>query len=189
MKFLLLFFIFLLLVNCSKPKTVLICGDHVCVNKAEAEQYFEENLSIEVKVIDKKIKKEINLVELNLKNDEEGKRKIFLSSKSNMDKRLKTLSNDEIIKIKERIKEKKISKKIEKNEIKTKNIIKKKTQKIMKTKKIDTKNNKILNKNVKKTKDIVDVCTILEKCSIDEISKYLLEQGKKKNFPDLTTRQ
>tara|TARA_X000000950_G_C13539109_1_gene506844 strand:- start:67 stop:303 length:237 start_codon:yes stop_codon:yes gene_type:complete len=78
MKILLLFFTFLFLVNCSKPKTVLICGDHVCVNKAEAEQYFEENLSIEVKVIDKKIKKEINLVELNLKNDEKGKRKIFL---------------------------------------------------------------------------------------------------------------
>ena len=40
--------------NCSKPKTVLICGDHVCVNKAEAEQYFEENLSIEVKIVNKK---------------------------------------------------------------------------------------------------------------------------------------
>ena len=129
MKILLLFFIFLFLVNCSKPKTVLICGDHVCVNKAEAEQYFEENLSIEVKVIDKKIKKEINLVELNLKNDEKGKRKIFLSSKSNKEKRLKTLSNDEIIKIKERIKEKKTLKKVKKNEIKTKNIIKKKRHK------------------------------------------------------------
>ena len=37
--------------------------------------------------------------------------------------------------------------------------------------------------------NIVDVCTILEKCSIDEISKYLLEQGKKKEFPDITIRQ
>ena len=42
------------LLGCNKPKTVLICGDHVCVNKAEAKQYFEENLSIEVKVIKKK---------------------------------------------------------------------------------------------------------------------------------------
>ena len=42
--------------NCSKPKTVLICGDHVCVNKSEAEQYFKENLSIEVKIVDKKNK-------------------------------------------------------------------------------------------------------------------------------------
>ena len=111
MKILLPFFIFLFLVNCSKPKTVLICGDHVCVNKAEAKQHFEENLTIEVKVIDKKIKEVINLIELNLKNDEKGKRKIFLSSKSNVDKKLKTLSNDEIIKIKEKIKEKNASKK------------------------------------------------------------------------------
>ena len=41
----------------------------------------------------------------------------------------------------------------------------------------------------KKRKNVVDVCTILEKCSIDEISKYLLKQGKKKDFPDITARQ
>ena len=29
---------------------------------------------------------------------------------------------------------------------------------------------------------VVDVCTILEKCSIEEISKFLLEQGKKKEI-------
>ena len=55
----LFFFYFFFLTNCSKPKTVLICGDHVCVNKAEAEQYFEENLSLEVKILNKKRKKEI----------------------------------------------------------------------------------------------------------------------------------
>ena len=43
--------------------------------------------------------------------------------------------------------------------------------------------------NSKKEIEVVDVCTILEKCSIDEISKFLLEQGKKKNFPDITIRQ
>ena len=40
-----------------------------------------------------------------------------------------------------------------------------------------------MNKN---QKEVVDVCTILKKCSIDEISKYLLKQGKKKDFPDIT---
>ena len=50
----LLIFIFLLISNCSKPKTVFICGDHVCVNKAEAKSYFENNLTLEVQVIDKK---------------------------------------------------------------------------------------------------------------------------------------
>ena len=43
MKYFLLTVSFLLLANCGKPKTVLICGDHICVNKAEAEEYFYEN--------------------------------------------------------------------------------------------------------------------------------------------------
>ena len=34
-----------------------------------------------------------------------------------------------------------------------------------------------------------DVCTILEKCSIDEISKYILKKGKTKDFPDITIRK
>ena len=45
------------------------------------------------------------------------------------------------------------------------------------------------NKNANKVKyDVVDVCTILKECSIDEISKYLLKEGKK-SFPDITIRQ
>ena len=67
MKFSLSILLILFLAACNKPKTVLICGDHVCVNKSEAKQYFEENLSIEVKIIDKKKKKKFDLVELNLK--------------------------------------------------------------------------------------------------------------------------
>ena len=57
MKNILVLVIFFFLSNCSKPKTVLICGDHICINKVEAEQYFEKNLSIEVKVVDKKKKR------------------------------------------------------------------------------------------------------------------------------------
>ena len=59
--------IFLFIYSCtSKPKTVLICGDHVCINKKEAEQYFEKNLSIEVKIINNKNQQETDLVNLNL---------------------------------------------------------------------------------------------------------------------------
>ena len=36
---------------------------------------------------------------------------------------------------------------------------------------------------------ITDICTILEKCSIDEISKYLVKQCKKKKFPYITIRE
>ena len=41
----------------------------------------------------------------------------------------------------------------------------------------------------KKQNDVVDICTIIKKCSINEISKYLLNQGKKRDFPDITKRQ
>ena len=73
MKFLSLISILFFLVNCSKPKTVLICGDHVCINKKEAKQFFEENLSLEVKIIDSKIKESVDLVELNLRENKKVK--------------------------------------------------------------------------------------------------------------------
>ena len=93
-------FIFILsifiLQSCSKPKTVLICGDHVCVNNKEAEQYFKENLSLEVKVIDNKKTKEDNLVELNLKTTEKGEKQVKIYSKKETNKTIKTLSKLEI---------------------------------------------------------------------------------------------
>ena len=170
-KFFLSIFI-LTLIGCSKPKTVLICGDHVCINKSEAKQYFEENLSIEVKIIDKKRKKEVNLVELNLLSSSNGKKEVTISEKQNTEKDLKPLSKEDIIIIKKNIKKKK--------KIAKKNVIIKKQKK---------KNISSSSKNLnKKKKDVVDICTILKDCSIDEISKYLLMQGKKKDFPDITRR-
>ncbi len=184
--------------NCSKPKTVLICGDHICVNKAEANQYFEENLTIEVRIIGKKINKNFDLVELNLKQKENGKKKINLQAKDQTSKKIKKLSNDEIQNIKDKIKKNK-NKKIVKNKTKKANIIDKKEKvnelQVKKKKNKPLKESKTINKDFfnidvnKKHENVVDVCTILEKCSIEEISKYLLKQGKKKNFPDITVRQ
>ncbi len=173
--------------GCNKPKTVLICGDHVCVNKAEAEQYFEDNLTLEVKIVNKKAKKEIDLVELNLKSNQEGEKKISVSRKNQTKKEIKVLSNNQIEKKKAELKERKKNKK---KKIKDRN--KSKQAKLKKT-----KTNQIPLKNIRKTKKIVnkpsrkitDICTIIEKCSIDEISKYLVKQGKKKKFPDITVRE
>ena len=179
MKIISLLILLFLTVSCSKPKTVLICGDHICINKNEAKQYFEENLTIQVKILDKKVKDDINLVELNLKTNQQGKKEVRLLPKKLPDKNLKKLSNEEITQIKKKIKNKKRDNKITKKiilnneKISNKSKIKKKSQ-IKAGKKID--------KNF-------DVCTILEKCSIDEISKYLIEIGKKKDYPDITTRQ
>ena len=184
MKYFLLTISFLLLVNCTKPKTVLICGDHVCVNKAEAEEYFQENLSIEVKIFDKRIKDEMDLVELNLKQNQSGGKRISILSKKNTNNKIKILSNEEIIEIKKDIKNRKKEKKI------AKKIIKKKKETIDNERKITKNNSKILENSIKKKhNNVVDVCTIIKECSIDEISKYLLKQGKEKGFPDITTRQ
>ena len=187
MKFIFFIFLLFLLNNCGKPKTVLICGDHVCINKSEAEQYFEENLSLEVKVVNKKSKDDINLVELNLEKNKDGKKKITLLNKKNTNEQEKN-------KIK-----KSISKKREEKRIAKKNTTQVKDEIDLKVTTNDKKanpfnkkthRNKISNKNVNKNvMQVVDVCTILEKCSIEEISKFLLEQGKKKKFPDITTRQ
>ena len=182
MRFLFILILFLFLQNCGKPKTVLICGDHVCVNKKEAEQYFEENLSIEVKLIDvnKKNKKQnVDLIELNLNLDDKDNRKVVISNKTSTDKKIKLLSNNEIKKIKSDIKKKKKNNKIASKKIEKK-IQKNKKQSNLK------KNN---NNAGKSREEIVDICTILDNCSIDEISKYLLNLGKKKDFPDITIRE
>ena len=57
MRLIILILFSLLLSNCNKPKTVMICGDHVCINNAEAKQFFEENLTLEVRVLNEKSKK------------------------------------------------------------------------------------------------------------------------------------
>ena len=188
MKLALLITLIFFLSNCSKPKTVLICGDHICVNKAEAEQYFEENLSIEVKIVSNKLDIEEDLVELNLKDNSLGNKKISISSKKTTSNPIKTLSEKEVVKIKENIKNKKKEKKIAKKITKKENEFVNKE--ISKQKKTKYKKEKITRSNVnKRRKDVVDVCTIIKKCSIDEISKYLLDDGRNKKFPDITTRQ
>ena len=176
-----------ILQSCSKPKTVLICGDHVCINKAEAEQYFEKNLSLEVQVIDKKKSDEINLVELNLNKNSEGKKKITLLKKKETKKKLKVLTKSDIkkkkIALKKNKKIKNEQKSIEKRSNKSE-IVKRK--KIQKSKNETSKQVKVVNKVSKK---ITDICTILVDCSIDEISKYLVKQGRDRKFPDITIRE
>ena len=186
MKKIFLLLIILVIYGCNKPKTVLICGDHVCINKAEAEQFFEDNLILEVRVINNKAE-EIDLVELNLKSNSEGVKEITVLNKNQTRKEIKVLSNDEIERKKIELKKRK---KIKNNKNKSKKITKQSKLKKPKKKKepLDsvTETKKIVNKSSKK---ITDICTILEKCSIDEISRYLVKQGKEKKFPDITIRE
>ena len=90
----------------------MICGDHACVNKAEAEQYFEENLSIEIKIINPKNDVQLDLVTLNLKENLNGKRKINVTKNNNTSANLKVLSNEQKENIIKDIKKKKYENKI-----------------------------------------------------------------------------
>ena len=189
MRIFFLFFFLLILSHCSKPKTVLICGDHICINKAEAQQYFEENLTIEVKITNKDNKDKIDLVELNLQENK-GSKKINIYSREKTKKDLKVLSDKQKELIKKKVKDKENKKKTARIKVKqNEEIKKKKEKKAKKIKKDILKNNNLKNSVNKKNKGQEDICTILKKCNIDEISKYLLNQGKNKKFPDITTRQ
>jgi len=183
----LLILIFFFFSNCSKPKTVLICGDHVCVNKAEAKQFFEDNLSIEVKIINQKADKKINLIELNLSDNSSEKREVKVFKKSETNKKLKNLSKEEIENIKKNIKKQNENKKIAKKIIKKNDDTNK--NKVKKIQKEENKESFFSKNNVdKRKKEVVDVCTIIKKCNIEEITKYLLNEGKNKEFPDITKR-
>ena len=70
-------FIFLfILVSCStisgnKVKKVYICGDHECANKKEINDYFQNNISVEIYTVSKsKNDKNFDLVELNMSNED-----------------------------------------------------------------------------------------------------------------------
>ena len=191
--------IFLLVIftiyGCSKPKTVLICGDHVCINKAEANQYFEDNLTLEVRIIDSKNIKETNLVQINLKTNADGKKEVNVLDKKQSNKELKELSVFEIKKKKEDLrKRKKVKRKIDKKikvSEQTKLTKDKKDEKthVQIVNKKKENEDRVVKRTIKQVKKIDNICIILEKCNIDEITKYLVKQGKKKNYPDIANRE
>ena len=167
MKFFLLF-LFTFLFSCSTPiggeKHVYICGDHACANKKEMEEYFDNNISIEVYTItsDKDKKKNFDLVELNLLKEKlESKEKIQISEKKK--------------KINKQIKERKKLAKLKM----------KKVEESFKVKEI-TKKKEILKKKKSIQFTIVRICKNLQECDIDKISKIVMDIGKKKDYPDIT---
>ena len=172
MRFIIMFFLFLF--ACSKPQTVFICGDHVCINKAEANEYFKENLTLKVKVIKNGSDPNFfDLVDLNLndeKNDKQKKIQVKRNDEKNL--RVKKLSKKEIIKKKKELRLKKTK---EKN--KNKNIAKKRTHQFETKKRNSAVNNHIISNNI---------CTKIENCNIDEIAEFLIRSNKNKKFPNLS---
>ncbi len=171
MRYFILIIIFLLF-SCSKNQSVLICGDHKCVNKAEAKQYFEKNLTLEIQIISKEKKTKYNLVDLNVQG-ESPNIKIFESKNKKI---LKDLSKEEIREKKAELKKKKkISK--EKTQIVKKEVFLNQKKKI-----------NILSSN-KSDDNSLDICIVLEKCDIDSITKYLIKASNEKDYPNISLRE
>ncbi len=169
------YFIFFIILSCasnfSKSEKVYICGDHPCKNKKEAEEYFSNNISIEVYTIssDKNQKKDFDLVELNLIEDKlktKDKVEIIRSQKDNLKKQIKERKRLAKLKIK----------KVETQEKKEK-LVKSKVNTIKKT---------IPKKRKPKQYTFIRICKNLEECDIDKIEKIVMDIGKQKKFPDIT---
>ena len=73
-----LFFLFFFLAHCSsitgdKTQKIYICGDHECADKKEMNNYFKNNISIEVYTLSNSTKKNYDLVELNMTKEDKNK--------------------------------------------------------------------------------------------------------------------
>ena len=182
MKYLLILFV--IITSCTPSKRVFICGDHECINKEEAKLFFEQNLSIEVKITKKQNEDYFNLVKLNTESSNQKQNIKIVKHKAN--KKIKKLNKKEIIEKKREIK--KIKKQLKKE---NKKIVKKSPSKENIDHSISDKSKKVLKKSKntiikKKITGEENICNILEKCDIEEISKYLIKKGKDKDYPNIS---
>ncbi len=171
MKYLLFGLVFLTF-SCVKQQSILICGDHICVNKAEAKQYFEENLTLEVQIISDSKKNSYDLVDLNI----EGEKPDIKVFKSKNKRIVKKLSKKQIKEKKIEVEKKRKKSKLETKKTNKKPIYKKKIQK----EEISTSKSEKLS---------IDICLKLKKCDIDSITNYLIKVSNEKDFPNISLRE
>ena len=168
MKNLFLFFLFLLLVECSNNKIVYWCGDHACINKKEKKSYFKKTLIIQVKHINQKNKIKYTDIDKILQQTKVSDKQKIKENK----KLAKQTYREE--KIKRKI-EKKLAKKAyreQKNKEKREKILAKKKPKIIQ-----------LSKKVVKKRT-----STLSKIVSDDFSKIadrIIKKNSSKNYPDI----
>ena len=164
-----------------------MCGERECVDKKEANEYFEKYLYLEVKISDKKKEKSPDLVKLNTDSTKKNKKikfkpvnnkKLLELKKKEELKKQKKLAKIKVMEERKRLKQEKKAYKLKKNKEK------KLSQKKIVSKK-HLKKEKKIKKSVNKIKKENKICLIPENCDIDEISKFLIEIGKEKDYPDI----
>lgn len=168
-------FIFLSIISCSSTNQVYICGDHPCKNKKEIDDYFKNNISIEIYVVESEKQKKENqdLVDINLLKDRKNQIKEEENNLSFLKKR----------KEKEDVKLSRLSQKPMKLNIKTDNKNSKETMK--KEPMIEKNINKVYSPKKNNITKIVHLCKKTNECDIETISKKIDELGKNKSFPNI----
>ncbi|MDC0059674.1 hypothetical protein OAJ18_01495 [Pelagibacteraceae bacterium] len=164
--------ILVLFFGCSDGKMVYWCGDHPCINKKEKKAYFEKNMMVEVKRLNKKNKEKYSEIQ-----------KITQQAHINEKKRIKDekrLAKELRLEEKEKIKEKKKllkqakieEKKKLKNEKKlTKKLKKSKTQSVKKIK-------------IAKNKDESQQINIA-KNGFNQIVENIVSKNNRKSYPNI----
>ena len=130
-----LFFIIvsLIIVSCSSNKQVYWCGDHQCVNSNEKEKYFEENMIVEVKIIEKRSKEDLSSIDKILQQGDLNNKKLKKDISKQKNIVIKELTREEKRLAKKALKEEKRLAKVSRKKETGKNVVisKKNTDKII----------------------------------------------------------
>ena len=203
----LIFFIFLL--SCGTlTKKEYVCGDRPCIDKKEFEEYFAENLIVEITSKKRKKNNNPDLVKINTASDNLNNHDD--KSLKQQEKIKKITARDQLKAEKTRLKEeRKIKKEKEK-------LLAKKRKEDIKKAKIDKKQKKIIEKQMTETnkqtittvdkkinnksvlmkeiqsdtfdkKNIKSICDGVKDCDIDKIAEILIKKGKDKPFPNISS--
>tara|TARA_Y100000590_G_scaffold466219_1_gene640882 strand:- start:1518 stop:2084 length:567 start_codon:yes stop_codon:yes gene_type:complete len=102
MKILLILAVFFIISSCSTNKTYW-CGDHPCINKKERQAYFEKNMIVEVRKINKKDKQKLSEIEkitkqARLKEKKRIKSKKELAKQARLDEKKMKREQKELLK-------------------------------------------------------------------------------------------
>jgi len=187
-----LFFLSLFLIGCGSSNKAYICGDHKCVNKKEAREYFEKNLNVEVEIKKKKNKnKNLDLAKLNTDvylDENEEKSRLEAKSKlkkKNIEEKEKLAKETDIFYSEEELKT--IEEKVASKEDAIK---KEKEDAIKKEKEIKKLNKQNKQKSIKVSNvdPSEDFCKTMNNCDIEKISKHIMTVGKSKKYPNLSIK-
>ena len=183
MKNLIYVLFFIIIISCTSEKKVYWCGDHPCINDKERKAYFEKNMSVEVKKLNKNDKKKMTDMEKIIeqaKIDEKNR----IKDEKNLAKKEKLAQKNKLEEEKELTKQLKLEEKQRKKEEKAlaKQLKLEERKKKKEKKSSDNDINRVeINKPVKKVKKVKKG----ETSDFYRIVERIVNENKSKSYPDI----